>query len=102
MGARSSPPISSDLTAAARFDSTLNFTREPTQKLHLVLTNPTEFPAALDQPWQAAEEIRDAPRRGDFEVLHLDEIGQEASRLLSVVIGSPAWERRRKCPQFAR
>src|SRR5438067_264509 len=65
------------------FDSTPNFPMEPNQKLHLVLTNPEEFRVALDQHWQLAEEIRDAVRRGDFEVLHSDELGQEALRLLN-------------------
>src|SRR5207248_11117789 len=65
------------------FDSTPSFTMEPNQKLHLVLTNPKEFRAALDQHWPTAEEIREAVGRGDFEVLHSDEIGQEALRLLN-------------------
>jgi hypothetical protein len=67
------------------FDSTPNLPMEPGQRLHLVLTNPKEFRAALDQHWQTAEEVRDAVRRRDFEVLHSDEIGQEALRLLFMV-----------------
>ena len=81
------------------FDSTPGFTMEPNQKLHLVLTNPKEFGAALDQHWQTAEEIRDAVRRGDFEVLHSDEIGQEALRFLNERASSmaaPGSKRQRK------
>jgi hypothetical protein len=65
------------------FDSTPNFTMKPGQKLHLILSNPAEFRAALDQHWTTAEEIRTAVRRGKFEVLHSDEIGQEAMELLN-------------------
>jgi hypothetical protein len=65
------------------FESTPSFTMEPGQKLHLVLSNPKEFRAALDQRWPTAEEILEAVRRGYFEVLHSDEIGQKALELMN-------------------
>jgi hypothetical protein len=64
------------------FGPSLSLALEPGQDLHLVLTNPAEFPVALEQHWPTAEEIRDAVRRGDFEVLHSDETGQNAFSLL--------------------
>src|SRR5947207_1117771 len=64
------------------FGSSLGLSLEPGQSLLLVLTNPEEFRVALEQHWPTAEEIRDAVRRGDFEVLHSDETGQQALSLL--------------------
>ena len=54
----------------------------PRQGLHLVLTNPVELPIALAEGWPSVLELRDAIRRGDFEVLFQDEKGEEAIRLL--------------------
>jgi hypothetical protein len=65
------------------FESTPSFNMQPGQKLHLVFSNPQEFRAALDQRWPKAEEIRDAVRRRNFEVLHSDEIGRKALELLN-------------------
>ena len=48
------------------------------QHLHLVLSNPREFAHALARDWDSAREIREAVRRGDFEILFEDDIGQEA------------------------
>ena len=64
------------------FGPSLGLALELGQNLHLVLTNPEEFRVALEQHWPTAEEIRDAVRRGDFEVLHADETGQHALSLL--------------------
>jgi hypothetical protein len=77
-----------EVTSEARlfevtFESTPSFTMEGGQKLHLVLSNPLEFQAALDQRWPSAKEIRAAVQRGTFEVLHSDDIGQEAMELLN-------------------
>ena len=48
------------------------------QRLHLILTNPNELRFALAASWPTAIELRDAVRRGDFEVLHTDETGRDA------------------------
>ena len=64
------------------FDSSPSFALAKGQKLHLVLTNPPELRVALDQHWPTAEEVRHALRRGDFEVLHSDDVGREALELL--------------------
>ena len=48
------------------------------QHIHLILTNPNEFRFALSADWPTAIEVRDAVRRGDFEVLYEDEVGQTA------------------------
>jgi hypothetical protein len=61
------------------FEVSFDLTRNPIdglpQRLHLILSNPVEMKAALEQHWPTAEEIRNAVRRGDFEVLHEDETG---------------------------
>jgi hypothetical protein len=86
------------------FDSGPSFTMQPGQKLHLVFSNPKEFRAALDQRWPKAEEIRDAVRRGNFEVLHSDEIGRKALELLNerassmAATGSKRQRKRRASP----
>jgi hypothetical protein len=53
------------------------------QRLHLILTSPTELRAALFQEWPSVEEVRDAIHRGDFEVLYQDELGDDLMRLLN-------------------
>jgi hypothetical protein len=65
------------------FGPPLGLDLEPDRSLHLVLTNPEELRVALGQRWPSAEEIRDAVRRGDYEILHADEIGQQALGLLN-------------------
>jgi hypothetical protein len=86
------------------FESTPSFTMEPGQKLHLVFSNPKEFRAALDQRWPTAEEIREAVRRGKFEVLHSDEVGRTALELLNerassmAATGSKRQRKRRASP----
>lgn len=48
------------------------------QNFHLVLTNPRELEFALNAGWPTAVELRDAIRRGDFEVVYEDELGRKA------------------------
>lgn len=60
------------------FGPALGLELEAGRKLRLILTHPEEFRLALKQHWSSAEEIRAAVRRGDFEILHSDEIGQRA------------------------
>jgi hypothetical protein len=48
------------------------------QRLHLVLTNPVELKAALAAGWPSANEVREAVRRGDIEVLFEDDEGRRA------------------------
>ena len=62
------------------FEPTQDLTLEPGRKLHLLLTNTNELRTALEDHWDSAEEVRDAIRKGDFEVLHQDEIGSEVMR----------------------
>ncbi|MBI1783717.1 hypothetical protein HYR69_01115 [Candidatus Sumerlaeota bacterium] len=62
------------------FESTDEFPLTENQELHLVLSNPVEFNAALREHWRSAEEIRDAVRRGDFVCLYGPE-GDAANRI---------------------
>lgn len=47
------------------------------QRLHLILTTPAEFENAMEEHWKAAEEIVDALRGGDCQVLYSDALGAE-------------------------
>lgn len=53
-----------------------DFPLRPGQNIRLILTNPPELRAALAEGWPAATEIRQAIRRGDFEILYQDSIGE--------------------------
>lgn len=64
------------------FGPALGLDLEAGQSLHLILTHPEEFRRAIEQHWPSAEEIREAVRRGDFEIVYSDEVGQEALGLL--------------------
>jgi hypothetical protein len=48
-----------------------------TQQLHLILTTPAEFKSAMEEHWPSAEEIAQAMRSGDYEVLCADKEGKE-------------------------
>lgn len=54
------------------YNSTSGFVLEPSQRLHLVLTNPREFETAIQEKWPLLEELRRAIRAGDFRVLYSD------------------------------
>lgn len=66
----------------ASFDSTPQFPMSPGQKLHLILTSPAEFKRAGEERWKSFGKLQDAIRRGDFEVLYKDSIGDDALRFL--------------------
>jgi len=66
----------------ASFESSKSFPLGHGQRLHLVLTNPPELRVALESRWKLAEELRDALKRGDYEVLYEDQVGREALELL--------------------
>jgi hypothetical protein len=57
------------------FQSTSGFPLAPNQRLHLVLTNPSEWETALRESWPLAMEVMNSIRSGDFQVLHEDNIG---------------------------
>jgi hypothetical protein len=48
-----------------------------TQQLHLILTRPAEFKSAMEEHWPSADEIVQAVRNGDYEMLHADMEGKE-------------------------
>jgi hypothetical protein len=48
---------------------------EKDQRLHLIVKSPTELRAALEQSSASANEVRDAIRGDDFEILFQDEQG---------------------------
>ena len=50
------------------------------ERLHLVLTNPSELKQALDEGWPLADEIADAFRSGNYKVLHKDNVGDRMLR----------------------
>jgi len=59
------------------FSSTSGFPMSEDQRLHLILTSPEEFEAALDDDWPSAREIVKAVRSGDSVVLHSDPVGRK-------------------------
>ena len=46
------------------------------RRLHLILTTPAEFKTAMEEHWASAEEIVNAVRCADYEVLYSDEVGR--------------------------
>jgi len=58
------------------FAPTAGFPMEPDQRLHLILSNPQEFEAAVQDHWPSAAAILSAIRAGDYQVLHADKVGK--------------------------
>lgn len=64
------------------FEATPGFPMAPDEQLHLLLTNPRELEVALREGWPLANEIVNAVRVGDYQVLYEDEVGQRIVALL--------------------
>lgn len=63
--------------------STINMTLPRSAKLHLVLTNPIELAAALQQQWPRAVELLKAIERGHSDILFEDKLrGSELRKKL--------------------
>ena len=58
------------------FTATSGFPMQPNQRLHLILTNPEEFEAAVREHWPSAREFLNAIRWGDYQVLFADRVGK--------------------------
>jgi hypothetical protein len=54
------------------YASSTAFSLEAGQRLHLVLTNPQEYEVAVQQGWKHVQELREAIKSGDFQVLYSD------------------------------
>lgn len=52
------------------YGSSSDLSLAPGQRLHLVMTNPTEFRAALKEGWRLADELRDAKRSGKWKEIY--------------------------------
>lgn len=59
------------------FANTADFSMEPEQKLHLILTDPKELKTALRNDWPTMVEISRAISEGDFAVMFADDVGQQ-------------------------
>jgi hypothetical protein len=66
------------------FTPTPGFPMDLDQRLHLILTNPQELKAALQDHWPAADEIIAAIRSGDYRVLHADKTGKRLLKNLQI------------------
>jgi hypothetical protein len=55
------------------YSGTESFPMMPGKKLHLVLTNPTEFEAACQEDWPSLREIREAVKAGHSETLYVSQ-----------------------------
>lgn len=58
------------------------------QRLHLILTTPVEFKAALEEKWKIAEEIVNSVRVQDYLVLYSDAVGEEIFDLIRRTVHS--------------
>jgi len=54
------------------FEGNSGFPLDPGQYLHLVLTSPVEFIAAVDENWKHIEELKKAIEAGQYQVLYED------------------------------
>lgn len=77
----SEPSLERDLFEAT-FRATPTLPVNGGEWLHLVLTTSEELPVALEQRWPLADEFRNAVKRGDFEVVFQDEVGQRMMELV--------------------
>lgn len=62
----------------------------PGSKVHLVLTNPIEFSAALNKHWRRATEVTEAILRGEFEILFEDD--ERGNQLIAQLVPPEAAE----------
>jgi hypothetical protein len=46
------------------------FPLDPVQRLHLVVTRPSEFDTAVREGWRHVRELQEAVRRGKFQKLY--------------------------------
>ncbi len=59
------------------------------QRLHLVLTNPSELKQALREGWPLAREIVEAVRANNYKVLFHDSVGASVLRLIRAAASRP-------------
>jgi hypothetical protein len=52
------------------------------QRLHMILTTPNEFRVSMEEKWKTAEEIVNAVKSDDYQVLHADAVGKEILDLI--------------------
>ena len=64
------------------FTSTPSFPMNTSQRLHLLLTTPSEWERAMSEGWPTAEEIRRAIAWEDYKVLYADDVGQRLLKSL--------------------
>ncbi len=69
------------------FATTTGFPMAQDERLHLILTNPRELQISLEQSWPLAIEVVNAIRDGDYEILHKDEVGEQALARLQAEAG---------------
>jgi hypothetical protein len=55
---------------------------KPSQRLHLILTNPEECRVAFRENWALAAELREAIRDGKYQVLFRDSTGDDLWKLI--------------------
>jgi hypothetical protein len=64
------------------FATTPGFPMEHDEQLHLILTNPRELKTAVRDGWPLANEIVNAIRARDYEVLYKDTVGKRVLAML--------------------
>jgi hypothetical protein len=69
------------------FASTPGLPMGPSHELHLVLTYPRELEIALSEDWPLANELVEAIRRQEYEVLYNDDVGERVLASLLARVG---------------
>ena len=64
------------------YNSSPGFLLPAGSRLHILLTNPVELQAAVDQKWSALSPVQQAIRQGRCRVIHEEPAGSEALALL--------------------
>ena len=59
------------------YESTPAFPLASDQRLHLILTNPTELRKALEENWASVAELRGAKRSGRWKVIACADVAQD-------------------------
>lgn len=68
-----------------QFGATANFPIEADGRLRLLLTNPVECEAAIQQEWREIRDLRRAIEAGDFMVMYRNNADIRAERLLTAI-----------------
>lgn len=61
-----------------------SFHLDPGQNLRLVVTNPPELGRAMEENWQHVRELREAIKRGRYQLIYVDPAHEDLARKIGV------------------